>query len=618
MKNRICILGILLMSLVFSVASAAMDNSEFFEAQESITLNAKNHFFGNGEEISIRFSDLAANMFFQGFYLGIDGEPSVDSAWDMYISDAYPSIIRWVDDKGTTIQVDTSSEESISTLMYAPADDTTVIVYDSINSKIYKMTPFGQNEVAFEDVESWVSCTLGDRADGTKSFGVMIMDMQTILASSTNNTTDSEKEDQESPYRPEQFVGNWHCREAKRILQVTLNDVWLRTSTGGGNGFNKPFKLNGNEFIVSGLGTFIIDDTDGNLRLVCKESDYVAQNMVFVMEENVISFDELISQTWINQATNEKITFENGNFKYVHSSGASHSGSISSVYLVGDTLYLAGTMKEFTIEKDGEYVKLIGETGEFVSSSNPASKPNHIQIDGIFVNKGYQNKDHESMVQLVLCYTLTSKSENYKVIGNNTKLTFNGGNSYQAGHSPQSCLYLGNYYYGSSYIQNVYVGEELKMVDTFQIPKDELTAGRKLLLSNSYINGMDMLSLTTDEIIFCEDMKVIAKTVDPEGYEKMVDALTEAGSKTKEKVRSYVNGYYWDFYVNSISYRLEFAKSTYTLQSMGMKTKGKYTICNGYIILTNDATGAKNYLPYTIKNGDIDLDVTTGFDVKEN
>ena len=39
---------------------------------------------------------------------------------------------------------------------------------------------------------------------------------------------------------------------------------------------------------------------------------------------------------------------------------------------------------------------------------------------------------------------------------------------------------------------------------------------------------------------------------------------------------------------------------------------------NGCIILTNDAAGARNYIPYEIRNGDIKLDVTTGFDVKEN
>ena len=86
----------------------------------------------------------------------------------------------------------------------------------------------------------------------------------------------------------------------------------------------------------------------------------------------------------------------------------------------------------------------------------------------------------------------------------------------------------------------------------------------------------------------------------------------------KNKIRKYVNGYYWDFYVNNLSYRIEFSKNTYSLSCHGLKTTGKYTICNGYVILTNDSTGAKNYLPYTLESNDIDLDVITGFDVFEN
>lgn len=70
-------------------------------------------------------------------------------------------------------------------------------------------------------------------------------------------------------------------------------------------------------------------------------------------------------------------------------------------------------------------------------------------------------------------------------------------------------------------------------------------------------------------------------------------ALEEAGSKTKERIRSYVNGYGGDFFANNNSYSIEFAENTYKLQSMGLQTKGKYTICNGYIILTDDATGTK-------------------------
>lgn len=615
MKKRICSVIAVWLCLICAAASAAMDNSAFVQAQKSVTIDTKNP-MNNGENITVTFSDMQPNMFFQGFCLGIDGEPSTDSTWEMYTSDAYPSIIRWVDDGGNTIQIDLSEETPLSVVMYAPAGEASVMIYDSANSKIYEMTPSGQTEVAFDSVEKWVGCTLGERTDGTKSFGVVFMDMKDILSARQATSSEQAEEAEECSYTSEQFVGNWHCREAKRILRVTLNDVWLINSVGG-RGFNKPFELSGDHFIVKGLGTFRIEDADGRLQLVCVKSSEIAKDTVFVLEEDVISMEELTAQSWINRTAGEILTFENGEYRYSQRSGA-YLGAISSINMVGDTIYLPGTNKEFTIVRDGEFFKLISETGEFVSAASPEAKPEHIQIDGLFVNESYHDKNHESMTQLVLCYTLKPTGKNIQAVGNNTTLTFEGGNSYQAGHIPKSCLYLGSYYYGSSYLKTVYYGEELKMVDTFAVPKAELAGGRAFTLKNRYVDGMEMFELNTDMVVSCKDMRDIAMRIDPEGYEKQAHALEEAGSKTKEKIRGYVNGYRWDFFVNNTSYSIEFAKNTYKLQSLGLQTKGKYTICNDYIILTNDATGAKNYIPYTIKNGDIDLDVAAGFDVKEN
>lgn len=259
------------------------------------------------------------------------------------------------------------------------------------------------------------------------------------------------------------------------------------------------------------------------------------------------------------------------------------------------------------------------ETVSQTSTFEPIVISDQLQIDGIFVNDAYQDKKNPSMTEIVLCYTLSSTGKNYDFVGNKTNLTFVSGNSYDASHNGgNECLYFGSYYHGSTYLKTVYYGDQFHVVDIIRVPKGELQAGRQIALSNPYVEDMAKAELTTDQLIHCKDMESIAKLVDPDGYAKQVYALKEADSSTKNKIRKYVNGYYWDFYVNNLSYRIEFSKNTYSLSCHGLETTGKYTICNGYVILTNDSTGAKNYLPYTLESNDIDLDITAGFDVFEN
>lgn len=284
--------------------------------------------------------------------------------------------------------------------------------------------------------------------------------------------------------------------------------------------------------------------------------------------------------------------------------------------------YVKKFEKDYGLEQDGilspeDQMVLFGDP-QSGSAFEPIAVSDQLQIDGIFINEAYADKNQPSMTELVVCYTLTSTGKNYNVVGNEITLTFTGGNQYQSSHIQNECLYLGSYYYGSNYVKTVYYGEKFHMVDTIRIPKGELASGREFTLSNSHVSDMNLATLSTDQIISCRNMEAIAKIVDPDGYAQRKHALTEADSSTKNKARKYMNGYYWDFYVNRMSYRIDFAKSTYTLRCMGIKTTGKYTICNGYIILTNDSTGYKNYLPYTFMSNDINLDITTGFDLAEN
>jgi hypothetical protein len=162
-------------------------------------------------------------------------------------------------------------------------------------------------------------------------------------------------------------------------------------------------------------------------------------------------------------------------------------------------------------------------------------------------------------------------------------------------------------------------GEKLHIVDTFRVPKAELTFGGTIMLTNTRVPALvGEVKLTPDQFISCKNVEEIAKIVDPEGYKERKHALTEANNTIKNKARKYMNNYYWDFYVNNMSYRISFKQSTYTLTCMGLRTTGKYTICNGFIILKNDSTGYLSYAPYTFENNDIKLDIASAFDVRES
>ena len=114
-----------------------------------------------------------------------------------------------------------------------------------------------------------------------------------------------------------------------------------------------------------------------------------------------------------------------------------------------------------------------------------------------------------------------------------------------------------------------------------------------------------------------KNVQTIAKLVDPEGYQQASYDLAEADSEAANKVRKEINGYYYDVYVSPLSYRIEFYKNTYDIYCMGISSSGKYSIRNGYVVLTNDSTGAQNFCPYEWVNGVFDFDIADGFDYTE-
>ena len=241
----------------------------------------------------------------------------------------------------------------------------------------------------------------------------------------------------------------------------------------------------------------------------------------------------------------------------------------------------------------------------------------YMKVDGLYADKSFVDDKRKNMTMLYMCYTVSTEGKNLKVSSGNSKIIFEGTNDYSSEHYPRACLYMESYYY-SAYLTDVYIGDELKVVETFRVPTAELNKGRVIRFENSRIPDSAAISLESDMIVFCDNPEAIAMAADPNGYARMQKKLADADTQTKARVKKAIDGFVWPFYVNNTSYELEFIGNEYELRTMLGATRGTYTIRNGFIVITNSTTQAVNYIPYSFDVTGIDLDVTVAFDVREN
>ena len=247
------------------------------------------------------------------------------------------------------------------------------------------------------------------------------------------------------------------------------------------------------------------------------------------------------------------------------------------------------------------------------------SETNYMRIDGLFADESYVSKtnDKANEIRLYVFYTVFSNDKNLKVDSKKSmSITINDVNTYESNSFDAACLYMESYSH-RGYLETIYLGEELKMASTFIIPKAELATGRTITLNNHQIPEIEKISLITDDVIILNSAEEIANVIDPEGYENMSYKLAPADDKSVKKVKNAINDYYWTFYVNNLSYKIEFWNNNYALSSMLGETEGKYSVRNGFIVVENSTTGAVNYIPYSWGPSDIELEVTDAFDFNE-
>lgn len=280
-------------------------------------------------------------------------------------------------------------------------------------------------------------------------------------------------------------------------------------------------------------------------------------------------------------------------------------GGVAAAFLLG-----GGEESAVPTEPEENFEAMLTETpGE--------DEPCAITVNAICVDDSYVDKDGSPLKLVYLFYTIHADSANLKIDSKYTQMRI-GENTYESDNFADvaaACKYTINYYYGS-YIRDVYVGDSMNVIATFYIPEGDLEPGKTVTLADSQIPGVERLVLSTDEFMHYGNSEDIAMAMDPEGYERSMYAREEADSATAQKVKSQLNGYYWSFYVNSTSYKLEFWNpNNFSVTTAFGSNSGTYSVRNGFIFCTYPDTGYTVEIPYTLEDGDLDLDTIAGFDV---
>lgn len=247
------------------------------------------------------------------------------------------------------------------------------------------------------------------------------------------------------------------------------------------------------------------------------------------------------------------------------------------------------------------------------NSSKSVKETDDLILDGLIVDDTYRDKDNSPRRAVYAFFTLNSKSENIK-FDSKLDIIIGEANTYTAEILPHSlCEYAPNYYYGG-YLETAYVGESKKLAATFLIPEGDLESGKQVTFSDSDIESMSKLILSTDDIVHVNGDDEACKSVDPEGYEEIKQKFEEASAETSALVQSLINDRYWEAYVNPSSYRVEFSyPRNFSVITQFGENGGTYSVRNGYIFCTYSSNGATIKIPYEIKDEGVTMDLGEAF-----
>lgn len=253
--------------------------------------------------------------------------------------------------------------------------------------------------------------------------------------------------------------------------------------------------------------------------------------------------------------------------------------------------------------------------GRRIHETKTTTETDYLKIEGVYVDDSYTDEDNLKMVYVF--YTATAAKENLKVNSTSTTIKIDGNNYKSERYLKHNENYVSSYYY-HKYLKDIYVGNSLKILETFKIPEVDLVDKKRISFSNVNYPNINDLNMFTGDIIHMKNFEEIAKAADPVGYANEIDMQNDAIPEDVDKVKNLINNYSWTFYVNYSAYEISFyAPNNFDIKMNGVLNHGIYSIRKGYIALSYD--GGKNYavyIPYNFdKTEDINLKLTDAFDV---
>ena len=259
------------------------------------------------------------------------------------------------------------------------------------------------------------------------------------------------------------------------------------------------------------------------------------------------------------------------------------------------------------------------------------SESEYIRLKGVLVDESYKEvyDSTDSKALIYVLYTVFTNGKNIHDAGYKyDTLEFEGSNSYTSAFHKYECFYLLNYK-TTPYVTFINIGESRDFAVTFSVPKAELTPGRKVTFTADGDEAIEVpLTFYTDDIVYCKDPKMVAKIMDPEGYERQMENLKEVDKKTAQSVQKQLKGTWTGEtssligtnYVNT-KHSLTFKGDRFTHTVNGSESTGTIKVTKRYILLIDDDPNAHypiRYMPYQMngkKVETVNLDIPYGNEV---